>query len=249
MPETLWASAAFDGTYVSAIYTIPGFTTARVVPDWMHCCCIGILQYALGHTLFEVFIYLGGVESNKSKCEDVCSKILNMMRMMARFLDVDMPIGDLTVTMFKQQKKQPKFKLKAAEGRYILPIIRAMCAYCLDASSDHAKVRLQCLQALESCYVEMKQWSDASTRRIAVFSQRHLLLYAELTRAGWVFYPKHHLFAHCGLNCLNNPLEEWNYKDEGEIGIAVKSGKDCNTLHLSRSLLRRYRQTFNIGRA
>eukprot|EP00959_Pyramimonas_sp_CCMP1952_P293713 6142951-Pyramimonas_sp.AAC.1 len=153
----------------------------------MHACCLGILQYALGAVLLEVFLSVGGVISNASKARAALCTIMNMMRCVAA--DKEMPFNDLTVGMLCTSKNgivKARLKLKAAEGRHALPIVCDMLQHCVEAQSDHARLRLQCLLALRSAYDEMERWTEGgvSTRNIAAYSRRHLLLYGELVRQG-----------------------------------------------------------------
>ena len=47
--------------FISRIWTIPGLNLQCIRPDWMHMCCLGVLQYLIGNCLWECFVDLGGV--------------------------------------------------------------------------------------------------------------------------------------------------------------------------------------------
>ena len=53
---------------------------------------------------------------------------MTMIRTASRQVAVDLqpPINHLTLTMIKQPKKGPKFKLKAAEARHMLPVTESI---------------------------------------------------------------------------------------------------------------------------
>ena len=77
MPS-FWEDASFRAQYVSGIWSIPGFHLATIKLDWMHVCCLGILQYLLGNVLWECFRELGGSMTNS---RTACSKLLNILKM------------------------------------------------------------------------------------------------------------------------------------------------------------------------
>ena len=190
----------------------------------MHCSCIGILQYLVGNVVWELFLELGGSFRHHVAA---CGQIMGMAKAMAHNLGVECPIFDLTIGMFRAgPSKAPKMKLKASEGRYFLPILRAMLQICFPLTTDHALLRFRCVDALYAIYQLMNHWDAATSpnqfRHLVV---RHLLLYAELSRQSvddllWRIYPKHHLFAH--MLGSQNPKLEWCYAMESEIGKAVK---------------------------
>ena len=145
-------------------------------------------------------------------------------------------------------QKAPKLKLKAAEGRHLLPILQAMLVHCFDNSSEHNLLRLRCVNALCACYEEMERWNDngTSARKLGEHARHHLILYNELsTQAGdpllWRLYPKHHQFLRIAENSATNPRDEWNYSDESEIGDACRIARGVNAAHISTKLLERYR--------
>jgi len=118
-----WRTKLFDmkkfwaahQVFVSLFWSVPGFCISFCKPDWMHVCCLGILQYAIGCAMWELFVFMGGT---MKRSISACSKLLCMIRAMSKDMEMDCPITDLTVCMFRAQpSKKPKMKLKAAEGR------------------------------------------------------------------------------------------------------------------------------------
>jgi hypothetical protein len=150
-------------------------------------------------------------------------------------------------------KSKPKMKLKAAEGRYFLPVLHTMLTKFFPCQTQHAKTRLKCAEALLSVYSELDSWVDGvSTIRLGQFGRKHLLLYAELSKSSrnelrWHLYPKHHLFCHVVESCLVNPKAEWNYRDEGCIGEAAEMAATANQSCASTSIMARCRATFEFG--
>ena len=92
--------------------------------DWMHLADLGILQPCLGNVFSELWRGLGGTRSKPSLA---CDKLLNLLKVAAKDLGTVVPVADLTLGMFHvAEKKRPKLKTKAAEGRYMLPIVHRL---------------------------------------------------------------------------------------------------------------------------
>ena len=73
-------------------------------------------------------------------------------------------------------------KLKAAEGRHFLPVLRYMLQHFFENESEHAKLRFQCVDALNNVYLELGAWKDGGESSVCIgqLARKHLLLYAEL---------------------------------------------------------------------
>ena len=243
-----WEEVFEERRHISPIWSIPGFLTRYCIPDFMHVCCLGILQYLNGNCMWELFIDLGGTESRWKKA---CGALENMSRVAAKALGEKPPFNNLTIGMLIPTDKRPKMKLKAAEGRYFVKVLEYILKNLVACDTEHQKLRLHCVSALVSVYAEIKNWvSDGSSAaRVADLGRRHLLLYRELhdTRASdrfWRIYPKHHIFAHTATRLRANPKLEWNYSDESEIGLGAAVAKTANQAWLETALIRRYRATF-----
>ena len=239
------ASLLIDGAHASNIFALPGFLLEYIKPDWMHCVCLGILQYLLGNVMWELFTEVGGVFS---RSQEACAVLLATARMTAKKLGLDAPFNVLTVTMIKPStKKRPRMKLKATEGRNFLPILTTMLVECFPHSSERLELRLRCCQSLCRCYYELRNWcSVESPARLELSARQHLLLYKELggdNERYWHIYPKHHMFLHVSI-ATTNPALMWNYSDEDEIGRAAKLAGKCNVAWLNTGLLQRYRVQF-----
>ena len=114
--------------FYSQLWLVPGFDISCVRVDFMHCICLGILQYALGNTLWELVEECDGTFVRST---EACAMILSMMESMARSMGQRVPIYQLTITMVrKSATAAPKPKLKAAEGRRTLPLVRRLLAVC-----------------------------------------------------------------------------------------------------------------------
>ena len=173
--------------------------------------------------------------------------------MCAARLGVSKPFHSLTVTMFRlAMKSKPKLKLKAAEARHFLPIMKEIIRTCLPADSAHQVLRLQCVDSLLCCYQEMEHWDQRSSpERFATAGKRHLLLLVHLRGESedplrWALYPKHHLLIHLIEGAVVNPRLEWNYRDESEIGDAVAMSHNTSSRHVCTALVGRYRNTFKL---
>ena len=154
--------------------------------------------------------------------------------------------------MIRKDGKPPKLRAKAAEARYLLPVTRAMLEK-LPHASQHNVLRLQCIQALDTCYRRMYNWSSGSGERVAALGRQHCILYTELARESveasrnllifWKVYPKHHMFLHCvewQLRFSTNPVMSWCYPDEGDIAKAVQLAESSHPRTRHRTIMERY---------
>ena len=238
-----WWSATRPGALPS-FWAIPGFGIEFVKADWMHVVCLGVLQLASGSAMWDIYTSLGGtLSSSKGHCD----RLFSMIRTMARDMDLDCPIGDLSVPMFKKSATKPaKLKLKAAEGRRFLVVLRKLLEVAFPLDTPYRSARFSCIDNLYLCYRELDHWIDGgtSTTNLARYGMRYLLLYMDLGRlAGddclWHITPKMHLFAHLVSNAVSNPKLTWNYYMESQIGDAAALAGTVNKLDLHRSVLKR----------
>ena len=210
----------------------------------------GVLQYLNGNVVWELFVALGGTHT---RWQRACAQLMHMVEISARRLGVEKPFNTLTGKMIRVSTTQkPKLKLKAAEGRHFLPVLIDMVRTFFPVDTEHAQTRLHCLEALQACYREMIEWNpQTSPSSLGQHCRRHLLLWAALKEATddpwlWCFYPKHHLLLHAAEQSTTNPMLEWNYADESEIGAAVLVAKGCNVNHIATSLPQHYRSQFEL---
>ena len=102
--------------FTSAIFSIPGFVLAYIIPDFMHTCCRGIAGYRSGNIMWELFKALG---RSFKRWKGACAQLINMMVVMSRELGLDPPFADLTVYMIRPSaSKKPRMTLKVAECRF-----------------------------------------------------------------------------------------------------------------------------------
>ena len=237
--------------FVSGIWKIPGFNLQCIRPDWMHMCCLGVLQYLIANCLWECFVDLGGVFSNP---RTACARLENIIETIARRLGIEKPLHSLTVTMIRPTATgQPTFKGKAAVNRHFLPILLEMLHKCFPLDTEHQQARCHCVAAIWEAYreMEMEVWDPrTSPSKLGDCARRCLILWAALKDACpepamWCFYPKHHMWLHCAEMCTTNPRLEWNYADESEIGRAVLLAAKCNVLKLPVSLMEPDRASFH----
>jgi len=242
-----WDTAHEQGHYISKVWCIPGFHLSQVRPDWMHVVDLGTLQYLQGNLLWEMFVEVGG---SFRRAKETVGKLENMMIMCAGRLGVARPLHHLTIGMFRAAaNEKPKLRAKAAEGRHLLPVVREMLATCFDVTTPHARLRLQCVDALLKCYHLLDNWAQDSPVALARAAREHLLLLAELRSTchddlRWCLYPKHHIFIHLAEGATSNPRAEWNYGDESEIGEAVKLASRVSPTHIAVQLMPRYMNLF-----
>ena len=202
-----------------------------------------------GNVTWVIILFLGG---NFARWQGACGLLLNMVRLAARQLDVETPFNNLTIGMIiPKATGKPRTKLKAAEGRHYIVVLRKMLRDFLPMACPHSLLRFQCLDALYYVYWELEHWRPIeSPTQLWRSMQRHLLLYAELRATSvddnkWALTPKHHLACHAAQTCTN-PRELWNYLDESEIGDAAAIASARNQHGLPTMLLSRYRAHFSL---
>ena len=115
--KSYWEFVRECNRYVSPIWSIPGFVLSMHKPDFMHSCCLGILQYLLGSTVFELFQSLGGTAK---KPVFACQMLENMSATAAAACNIEQPFHSLTLGMLKPKKGMPKMRLKATQARRFL---------------------------------------------------------------------------------------------------------------------------------
>ena len=216
----------------------------------MHVSCLGCVQYVSGNILWECFVEAGGVISSP---QAALSKLLTMIRFCSKEVGAIWTLNELTMGMIRASlDKGPKLKLKAAEGRYFIPVLRELLRSCFGLHTEHQRLRFNCLEQLHLVYKEMENWHDdgSSTQRFRKHAMRHLLLYGELNKNSvakgdylcWKLVPKHHLFSH--QYGYQNPKSEWCYAMESDIGEAAKICKAAvNVQHLHTAFISRYVDT------
>ena len=147
----------------------------------------------------------------------------------------------------------PKMKLKAAEGRYFLPVLIHMMLEMFGILNPYEQMIVDCLQALHKCYelLDADPWDTPCKLRLGRYGRQHLEMYKELGRRSgspllFHCYPKHHLFIHIIENSHVSPKSMWNYGDEDEIGRCAKLAKTVNYNNLEVALIKKYRVLFRI---
>ncbi len=121
----------------------------------MHTGCLGVVQCLAGNVLWEVFLFLGG---SVGKPEQTLAKILSMLWAAAKGASVELPIRHLTLGMIRSDanNKSPKLKVKAAEGRRLLPVLTFILEHLLPVTSPREVMRLQCAEALAAVCAELE---------------------------------------------------------------------------------------------
>jgi hypothetical protein len=94
---------------LSSLFSVPGSVLESVSIDFMHTADLGITLHFLGNVIWEVFRQLRSTAAIKT-AKFVCAGLFQRLRETARSLGVQLSIGNLTVTMFKQDGKVPALK-------------------------------------------------------------------------------------------------------------------------------------------
>ena len=101
-----------------------------------------------GSVMWELFVELGG---NYRGWSQACALLENMMRLASRSLGQPHPFRRLSIGMIRPAATgKPKLKLKAAEGRTLLPVLHYMLSRFSPVADAHSRMRLQCVAALLS---------------------------------------------------------------------------------------------------
>ena len=236
--------------FVSKIWTIPGFRLSFVRPDWMHVVDLGIAPTCVGSVLWYCFKALGGSFQNSKKAT---SKIFNMLKVAAAVLGHNLPIQALTIGMIRPaMKKKCLARLKAAECRYLVPIVLQMFEMNYAANGEHESKFFHCLEALNDCYLELYRWVEIhSCCRLAARGRRHVMLFAELCKEStdpgyWSLQPKHHIFIHLVELSKTSPRIEWNYMDEDAIGHGARRARLQNIPNFNTGWIRRQRLLYTF---
>ena len=141
----------------------------------MHVCDLGVAQMTLGNIFFTCFRQLGGTYK---KHVDACVKLHNLLKLAATELEVDMPISELTLGMFKYDaSKKAKLRSKAGEARYLVPICVEMLQLCFPG----LQLEFHCVNALNNCYAELYHWSPVSSPRARKLNPAHRYFSTDLS--------------------------------------------------------------------
>ena len=242
---TFIACRLATNAYVSGMFSIPGFLLDFFGVDFMHCADLGVTQYFLGAVFFTLFLELGGVIT---RWQEACGKLLTLIKMFARNLGMGAPINNLTITMFRTAKGKCRFKGKASECRYLVPIVLAILKVAFPAETVAAKLRLECAEQLAALYRAVMDWDATTKLRAAEATRKFVIKFCELNEmysdAGiYKITPKLHLLIHCieRLNTEGSLKRSWCYADEQAIGKAVKIAAKGHPSTLHRTLMEKYR--------
>ena len=97
--------AAFVGSEVSSLFSIPGFKLSYIGIDWMHTVDLGIAQYAIGNVLWELFKHTGGLVTRPGQS---LASLLTMIRLASKNIgQTSRPLNSLTLGMIKVEIAKP----------------------------------------------------------------------------------------------------------------------------------------------
>ena len=213
----------------------------------MHVADLGVATYLLWNCMYEMLVELGGSYASPLRA---LGQILTMIQLIAKDLDAESPLFDLTIGMIiAGPNDAPKLKVKAGEARHLVPIMCCVLRTFFDTSSAHGKLRMYCANALRDCYREMDEWSDGSATRLGRFGRQFVLLYNDLHlermmidpwSMRWRLYPKHHMFIHI---CESGfpPKSTWTYWDESTIGECAQLCARCHPAKLAVTPISKHR--------
>ena len=167
--------------YISALFSVPGFTVNCCRPDWMHTVCLGTGQYLGGNCLWELLVQELHHRRNKKNAAHI---LYTVVKAASADLGIDTPFGSLTRSMIRLKYKfKPRLKLKAAELRRFAPMLKHMLKNHFNCTTPRQRTRLNCVHHLDACYREMEDgtWNDdTSQAMVADHTRKFLMRYKEL---------------------------------------------------------------------
>ena len=223
-----------SGSYISKLFSVPGFILEFVLGDLMHMSCLGVLPLVLGNVLFEIFISMGGEITKPSAVLDA---LLVLLKIGARNSGVEPPFTSLSMSMIRAPGKSPKLRCKAAKCRATLKCVLFVLKYLRPPENEYQEIRLALLQHFADMYRLLEEWSKDESKihhgpLAAESGRKMLLLFTQLSLrqpAGkWLQYwrpvPKCHAMLHCleeQVSVCGNPRDAWNYLDESTMGDLI----------------------------
>ena len=240
-----------SGSYISQVFSWPGFHFGSIVLDWMHMVDLGCAQQCLGNILFELFKAMDGRIGDPGQ---VLGRLHTYLGDVAHSLGVQVPFTKLTLTMIRGEDMKPRLKLKAARTRAMVPLVYGLLETHFPPTGDRELRRFKCLGFLLEAYNELEHWGESSAQRLTRACQAHVLLYLSLSRealrnegapnwVSWRWFPKHHMLLHLSAEqaqTWGNPRTWWCYSDEGSIGIAVQVAETAHPLTLPKASFQKY---------
>ena len=215
---------------ISSLFSLPHFSEACILQDWMHCVDLGVAQDLIGNLFHEVQRQLPGTSMDARM-----SVLLQRLKVYYKTLPPSASrLNTLTCEMIKQPNKGPKLRAKAAETRHLIPFCAALAReFCgLDA---HGRTRaglfehLHTLATHVAAHVYDHAAAIVSCRRVCALATA---LEAEMLRQDprskrWRVKPKLHLLQEMiefTAPDRGSPSEFWTYYDESWCGWLSRTG-------------------------
>ena len=215
---------------ISSLFSLPHFSEACILQDWMHCVDLGVAQDLIGNLFHEVQRQLPGTTMDARM-----SVLLQRLKVYYQTLPPSASrLNTLTCEMIKQPNKGPKLRAKAAETRHLIPFCAALAReFCgLDA---HGRTRaglfehLHTLATHVAAHVYDHAAAIVSCRRVCALATA---LEAEMLRQDprskrWRVKPKLHLLQEMiefTAPDRGSPSEFWTYYDESWCGWLSRTG-------------------------
>lgn len=211
---------------ISELFTLPGVSPDIVFPDWMHSGDMGVAQDVIGHTFAEALQHLAG-NSKEERC-DTLWQILQAWYD-AEAIPAEKRIRRLKPEVFLRKGQPNKLRSKAAQARYLVPFLPALCEGCMPDTPRGQAVKFTA-QALAACYALLPQ---APCPQMAKASRRFANSYCALWQYvstveeldAWQVKPKLHLFQELCEYSRRCPRDFWCYSDESFGNVCSDFGR------------------------
>ena len=104
--------------------------------------------------MWDLFVQIGGAAG---KPGEALGDLMTMIKSASKAVGQERPpFNKLTLGMLKQPGKSPALKAKAAESRYMLPVILYILETYFKVCIGHEILRHRCVQAICDMYKKMR---------------------------------------------------------------------------------------------
>ena len=158
------------------LFAVPGFSTALVLPDWLHTCDLGVAADTVGQFLWWSLHRLPG-NNNKARVSDLWGRVQEYYRATR----TASKLHALSLEMIRKPGGKPKLRGKAAQIRALVPfaaqLAHQICK--VDVAEDVTVKNCVCLLATLYGFLDQDHWPAELAAQTA---RRFFLLHAELEK-------------------------------------------------------------------
>ncbi len=208
-----------EGILPSRFFSIPGMQIGHVMIDWLHSVDLGISQDIVGNLFWEVLPKLGG-----RRQEDNIKLLWQRIQSFYKAFAVPSRLDYLNRRVIKEGKHSPKLRSKAAQCRYLVPLVAQLAFEHLHPEDQHSQTVMHVVLLLQQLYQFLSCDPFPGLAAAQCCRQMCILLSAlemEAVAEGqnvWRMKPKVHIvqemLEYQTLASSSNPKLCWTYRDE-----------------------------------